>query len=166
QVHLYDLQPAARERGLGTLRVSLARAVERGKLPRTEADAALARVHLAEGLDALADCDLVIAAVGEGLGAKRALFAQLDRTRAPRPFYLEALRLVGDGYADCAALDAAARGVGFRMGPFELMDLVGLDVNLAVSRSVFEQTAHEPRFRPHLLQESLVRAGQLGRKSG
>jgi 3-hydroxybutyryl-CoA dehydrogenase len=46
------------------------------------------------------------------------------------------------------------------------MDLVGLDVNLAVSRSVFEQTAHEPRFRPHLLQESLVRAGQLGRKSG
>src|SRR5439155_11287499 len=86
--------------------------------------------------------------------------------RVARPFYLESLRLVGDGYADCAALDAAARGVGFRMGPFELMDLVGLDVNLAVSRSVFEQTAHEPRFRPHLPQESLVRAGQLGRKSG
>jgi 3-hydroxyacyl-CoA dehydrogenase len=52
------------------------------------------------------------------------------------------------------------------MGPFELMDFIGLDVNFAVSASLYQQTHQEPRFRPHLLQETLVRSGCLGRKSG
>jgi 3-hydroxybutyryl-CoA dehydrogenase len=86
--------------------------------------------------------------------------------RVARPFYLEALRLVGDGYADIPTVDAVVRELGFRMGPFELMDFIGLDVNFAVSASLYQQTYQEPRFRPHLLQEMLVRSGCLGRKSG
>jgi 3-hydroxybutyryl-CoA dehydrogenase len=86
--------------------------------------------------------------------------------RVARPFYLEGLRLVGDGYADIAMVDAAARELGFRMGPFELMDFIGLDVNFAVSASLYQQTYQEARFRPHPLQETLIRSGCLGRKSG
>jgi 3-hydroxybutyryl-CoA dehydrogenase len=86
--------------------------------------------------------------------------------RVARPFYLEALRIVGEGAAKIDAVDAAMRGIGFRMGPFELIDTIGLDINLAVSQSVFEQFFYDPRYRPHLLQRSLVDAGRLGRKSG
>jgi 3-hydroxybutyryl-CoA dehydrogenase len=86
--------------------------------------------------------------------------------RVARPFYLEALRIVGEGAASVDGVDAAMRGIGFRMGPFELIDTIGLDVNLAVSMSVFEQFFFDPRYRPHLLQRSLVDAGRLGRKSG
>jgi 3-hydroxybutyryl-CoA dehydrogenase len=86
--------------------------------------------------------------------------------RVARPFYLEALRIFGEGAATVDAVDASMRGIGFRMGPFELIDTIGLDVNLAVSQSVFEQFFHDPRYRPHLLQRSLVDAGRLGRKAG
>lgn len=86
--------------------------------------------------------------------------------RVARPFYLEGQRLVGDGYATIERVDSAARALGFRMGPFELMDLIGVDVNLAVSVSLFEQTRFEPRFRPHPFQEAVVRSGRLGRKTG
>ena len=85
--------------------------------------------------------------------------------RVARPFYLEALRIVGSGGAGIEQVDAAMRGVGFRMGPFELIDTIGADVNLAVSRSIFEAFAHEPRYAPHPIQESLVDAGRLGRKT-
>jgi 3-hydroxybutyryl-CoA dehydrogenase len=87
--------------------------------------------------------------------------------RVARPFYGEALRLAAEGAADYATIDAVMTGSGkFRMGPFTLMDLIGLDVNLAVSKSVFAQSFHEARFAPHVLQQSLVDAGWLGRKSG
>jgi 3-hydroxybutyryl-CoA dehydrogenase len=87
--------------------------------------------------------------------------------RVARPYYGEALRLLGEGAADPATIDAVATGAGaFRMGPFALMDLVGLDVNLAVSRSVFEQTFGDPRFAPSVIQQGLVDAGRLGRKTG
>ena len=86
--------------------------------------------------------------------------------RVARPFYLEALRIVGEGSAGIEQVDAAMRAVGFRMGPFELVDAIGADVNLAVSQSVFESFSHEPRYAPHPIQEALVTAGRLGRKTG
>lgn len=85
--------------------------------------------------------------------------------RVARPFYLEALRLVEEGM-EPGRIDAAIRGAGFRMGPLELADLIGHDVNLAVSESLFERYYYQPRFRPSHLQRSMVEAGLLGRKSG
>jgi 3-hydroxybutyryl-CoA dehydrogenase len=86
--------------------------------------------------------------------------------RVARPFYLEALRLLGDGLAGVAEIDESTRGIGFKMGPFELIDAIGADVNLAVSESVYEQFFFDPRYRPHALQRTLVDSGRLGRKSG
>ncbi len=87
--------------------------------------------------------------------------------RVARPFYGEALRLVEENVATPREVDEIVRGAGgFRMGPFALMDLVGLDVNLAVSKSVYEQTFHDPRFAPNQIQQQLVDAGWLGRKTG
>jgi 3-hydroxybutyryl-CoA dehydrogenase len=87
--------------------------------------------------------------------------------RVARPFYGESLRLLEEGAADAATIDWALRTIGgFRMGPFELMDFIGLDVNFAVSRSVFEGTFHDPRYRPAITQQRLVEAGWLGRKAG
>ncbi len=87
--------------------------------------------------------------------------------RVARPFYLEALRLLEEGVADHATLDKLIRdGGGFRMGPFELMDLIGLDINYAASISVYESYFHEPRYRPSLAQQRMVESGRLGRKTG
>jgi len=87
--------------------------------------------------------------------------------RCARPFTLEALRLVGERIAPLDQVDRIVRiGGGYRMGPFELMDLVGVDVNLRVARSFFDQSHGEPRWEPHPLQERLVVEGRLGRKAG
>jgi 3-hydroxybutyryl-CoA dehydrogenase len=85
--------------------------------------------------------------------------------RVARPFYLEAMRMAADGAAGIEAIDAAARGMGFRMGPFELVDTIGADVNLAVSLSVYEAFGRDPRYEPQEMQEVLVSAGRLGRKT-
>lgn len=86
--------------------------------------------------------------------------------RVARSFYGESLRIREEGIADCATIDSAMRTVGgFRMGPFELMDFIGLDVNFAVTRSVFEGMFFDPRYRPSHAQQRLVEAGWLGRKS-
>ena len=87
--------------------------------------------------------------------------------RVARPFYGESQRLLEAGVADAATLDLALREHGgFRMGPFELTDLIGQDVNLAVGTSVWEQTDRDPRYEPVEIQRELVEAGRLGRKSG
>jgi 3-hydroxybutyryl-CoA dehydrogenase len=87
--------------------------------------------------------------------------------RVARPFYAEALRLAEEQAASPATIDAVlTQAGGFRMGPFALMDLVGQDVNEAVTRSVWTAFGYDPRFAPSLLQRSLVEAGWLGRKTG
>jgi 3-hydroxybutyryl-CoA dehydrogenase len=85
--------------------------------------------------------------------------------RVARPYYLQAVRALEAGVGTIDELDALARAAGFRMGPFELMDLIGLDVNLATSESVYERL-DQPRLRPLPLQRRLVAEGRLGRKSG
>jgi 3-hydroxybutyryl-CoA dehydrogenase len=87
--------------------------------------------------------------------------------RLARPFSLESLRILGDGIADAATIDRIVRlGGGFRMGPFELLDLIGLDVNLEIARSFYAQGGEVERWRPSPIQEQLVAEGKLGRKSG
>lgn len=87
--------------------------------------------------------------------------------RVARPFYGEAQRMVADGTLDAAGVDHALReNAGFRMGPMELTDLIGQDVNLAVGTSVWEQTGRDPRYEPTAYQQQLVDEGRLGRKSG
>jgi 3-hydroxybutyryl-CoA dehydrogenase len=87
--------------------------------------------------------------------------------RVARPYYAEALRILGEQAATPATIDAIMReSGGFKMGPFELMDLIGHDVNFAVTQSVFHAFFTDPRFTPSLIQQELVNAGFLGRKSG
>jgi 3-hydroxybutyryl-CoA dehydrogenase len=86
--------------------------------------------------------------------------------RIARPFYGETLMLLQEGAARPEVLDAALRSAGFRMGPCELMDLIGHDTNFAVTKSVFEANFFDRRFTPSLVQRELVDAGLLGRKSG
>lgn len=87
--------------------------------------------------------------------------------RVARPYYGEALRLLTEGATDCATIDAVMREAGgFRMGPFELMDMIGHDVNYAVTCSVWTAFYNDPRFLPSLMQKELLDAGFLGKKSG
>jgi 3-hydroxybutyryl-CoA dehydrogenase len=87
--------------------------------------------------------------------------------RVARPFYGESLRIAEEGVATPGEIDAAMRTVGgFRMGPFELMDFIGHDVNFAVTRAVFDGMYFDPRYRPSIMQQRLVEAGWLGRKTG
>jgi 3-hydroxybutyryl-CoA dehydrogenase len=85
--------------------------------------------------------------------------------RVNRPFTIAALRLVEAGAAPVATIDRALRDAGFPVGPFELMDLIGLDVNLAAATSVWEGLGRPDRLRPSPIQERLVAAGELGRKT-
>jgi 3-hydroxybutyryl-CoA dehydrogenase len=87
--------------------------------------------------------------------------------RVARPFYSEAIRIYEEGIADFATIDHAMKSLGgFRMGPFELMDFIGNDVNYAVTESVFTAFYFDPRFKPSFTQKRLTEAGFLGRKSG
>ncbi len=86
--------------------------------------------------------------------------------RVARHYYLEAMRLVEKGIAPIETVDTVMEASGFKMGPFKLMDLIGNDINLAVTQSLYDAFNHETRFQPSDLQINKVKAGELGRKSG
>jgi 3-hydroxybutyryl-CoA dehydrogenase len=250
RVYLRDTNGAALERGIGQIRRSLDKRVDRGRLDGVQRDAILARLVPVGEEDGLHDVGLVIEVIVENLDAKVAVLARVEAriepdaivasntsslsitaiagrlarpervvgmhffnpatvlplvevvhgratspevvatiaatarawgkvpvtcrstpgfivNRVARPFYGEALRLLQEQAATPATLDAVMRECGgFRMGPCELMDLIGHDVNFAVTRSVHEAFFGDPRYQPSLIQKDLVDAGWLGRKSG
>jgi 3-hydroxybutyryl-CoA dehydrogenase len=131
----------------------LMRLVELVATGRSE-DAVVARARaVAERLEK----DVVLVADGPGFLVNR----------CARPYYLEALRMVEDGAASIAEIDRVCVEDGaFPLGPFELMDLIGIDVSLAVTRSMWEQSFGEPRWRPAPLQVRMAGSGRLGRKTG
>lgn len=86
--------------------------------------------------------------------------------RVARPFYIESLRLLEEGLTTAEQADRLLESAGFRMGPFKLMDLIGHDINFAVSCSVWEQLQKPERLRPSAVQEEKVKSGKLGKKSG
>jgi 3-hydroxybutyryl-CoA dehydrogenase len=86
--------------------------------------------------------------------------------RVARHYYLEAMRLIEQGIATIENTDEIMEASGFKMGPFKLMDLIGMDINLAVSKSIYDAFDHEERFKPSALQIEKVANGHLGKKTG
>jgi 3-hydroxybutyryl-CoA dehydrogenase len=86
--------------------------------------------------------------------------------RVARHFYVESLKIVEENVADFKTVDELIRSAGFKMGPFELMDLIGVDVNFSVTSSMFNSFHQDPKFRPSRIQQQKVNAGHHGRKSG
>jgi 3-hydroxybutyryl-CoA dehydrogenase len=246
-VLLADAVPGAAAQATAQIAVRVREQVAKGRLP---IDPVALNITAVAGLADLAGCEVVIEAVVEDLGVKRALFAELEQVTGPecllasnssslsptamaaglarperlvgmhffnpvpvmrlveiisglatapviaeraaelaerwgktvvrsaptpgfivnriaRPFYAEAWRLHEEGAAPTEVIDAVLTGAGgFRMGPFGLMDLIGHDVNEAVTKSVWEAFGFDPRFAPSLAQRALVEAGWLGRKTG
>jgi 3-hydroxybutyryl-CoA dehydrogenase len=126
-------------------------------------------LEVVAGVETGPDAVALARATGEAMG--RRVIEAADVTgflvnRCNRPFALEALRLVQERVATPEEVDRICRlGGGFRMGPFELMDLVGIDVGFEIAKSFYEQSFGEPRWRPSPLQAQMVAAGRLGRKS-
>ena len=249
-VQLLDARAGAADAAIVGIRASLDRLVAKGRLGDKEAAAAGNAIRSASTVADFATCGLVIEAIVEDLGTKRALLQEIEAAvgveafiatntsslsitalgaelqhaerfagvhffnpatlmplveivsgagtsaetarvlyatvarwgkvpvfsrsspgfvvnRVARPFYAEALRVLEEGAADYATLDAIMReSGGFRMGPFELMDLIGHDVNYAVTRSVFDAFYGDSRFTPSLRQLEMVQAGHFGHKTG
>lgn len=249
-VRLYDSNTQTVQQALVFNRELLERAAAKGKLSAEALAATLHRLQPAHSLDELADCDLLVEAIIEDLGAKQALLAELEKRVAPdavlasntsslsvtriaarcrhpervagfhffnpvplmrivevvrgqrtddaviqrlcrlaeraghfpavspdspgfivnhagRAFSTEALRILGEGIATPAQIDRILRdGAGFRMGPFELFDLTGLDVSHAVMESLYQQFYQDPRYTPSPLAAQRVAGGLLGRKTG
>jgi 3-hydroxybutyryl-CoA dehydrogenase len=247
---LYDAQPGAARKAKDAIAGSLAKLVEKGRLSASQVDASLGKLELADSLQGLAPCHVVIEAIVEDLAAKQQLFRALEGivaencilasntsslsvtamaaackrpqrvagyhffnpvpvmkivevvdgvltepavtealaalarrfghdpvrckdtpgfvvNHAGRAFVPEALRVLSEGVADFAAIDRIlVEAAGFRIGPFGLMDLVGLDVAHAVMKSMYAQYFEEPKYRPSFLAEPRVAAGLLGRKTG
>src|SRR3954452_888492 len=126
-------------------------------------------VEVIAGLQSSPQALAVARAAGEAMGRR-----VIDATDGPgflvnrtnRPFGLEALRLLQELMADVPTIDAIVRAAGFRMGPFELQDLVGIDVGFEVAQSFHELSFGEPRWGPSPLSAQMVAAGRLGRKTG
>lgn len=86
--------------------------------------------------------------------------------RVARHFYVESLKIAEENVTDFKTIDTLMKSVGFKMGPFELMDLIGVDVNFAVTSSMYNSFHQDPKFRPSRIQQQKVDAGHHGRKSG
>ncbi len=250
QVLLYDNRPQAAAEARDAVATTFGQLAAKGKLDPALAGASLARLQVAETLEALADCTVVVEAIVEDIGAKRELFGKLEaivgehcilatntsslsvtaiaagsrrperiagfhffspvplmkvvevidglltgpevgetltalavkmghtavRTKdtpgfivnhAGRAYLTESLRLLGENIAHYAVLDDILRqSVGFKMGPFELLDLTGLDVSHPAMESIYGRFYHDPRFRPSPIAAQRLAAGVLGRKSG
>jgi len=248
-VQLHDAREGAAAQALAKLAATLDGLVAKGRLDAAQAQAALARITPIARLEEAAGAALVVEAIVEDLGAKRALFAQLEGlvtdgcvlatntssisvtaiagglrqpgrvvgmhffnpvplmklvevvsglqteaavaeaifalsqawgkvpvhakstpgfivNRIARPYYAETWALLQEQAATPEVLDACLRGAGFRMGPCELMDLIGHDTNFAVTNSVYAANFYDKRYVPSLLQREMVDGGLLGRKSG
>jgi 3-hydroxybutyryl-CoA dehydrogenase len=108
-------------------------------------------------------------ALAEAMGKKPVMAADSPGfivNRVARPFYVEGLKLVEEGVADVETVDRLLESSGFRMGPFRLMDLIGVDANFNVTRAMYESFWYEPRFQPSRVQQQKVDAGHWGRKTG
>jgi 3-hydroxybutyryl-CoA dehydrogenase len=247
---LFDAQPGAARKGKDSIAAALGKLAEKGRLSAADAQAIVQRIEIVESLEAFAACQVVVEAIIEELGAKRALFSELEKVvkgdcilasntsslsvtamaaacqrpgrvagyhffnpvpvmkivevvdgaltepwvgealtalakrfghtpvrcndtpgfivnHAGRAFVPESLRVLSEGVADFASIDRIlVDAAGFRIGPFGLMDLVGLDVAHAVMKSMYAQYYEEPKYRPSFLAEPRVAAGLLGRKTG
>jgi 3-hydroxybutyryl-CoA dehydrogenase len=86
--------------------------------------------------------------------------------RVARHYYLESLRLLEESQSGVQGIDRLLKSAGFRMGPFELMDMIGIDINFAVTTSLHEAFLPNPKFAPSRVQQEMIEAGQLGRKTG
>jgi len=250
RVLLQDSRPGAAQDAREAVSRQLSRLAEKGRLKPDEVARARASLVIADSLDALSSCPIVVEAIVENLDAKRELFAALEAivaedcllatntsslsvtaiaaackrpervagfhffnpvplmkvvevvdglltspwvgealaalalrcghkpvhakdtpgfivNHAGRGYGTEALRILGEGIAEFHAVDRILRDcAGFRMGPFELFDLTGLDVSHPVMESIYRQYYEEPRFRPSPLTGQRLNAGLLGRKSG
>jgi 3-hydroxybutyryl-CoA dehydrogenase len=247
---VFDAQPGAARKAKDSIAQALARLAEKGRLGAADVEKTLQRVEVADSLEGLAPCHVVVEAIVEDLGAKQKLFSSLEQAvkadcilasntsslsvtamaaackrpgrvagyhffnpvpvmkvvevvdgvlteswatdaltalarrfghtpvrckdtpgfvvnHAGRAFVPEALRVLAEGIADFATIDRIlVDAAGFRLGPFGLMDLVGLDVAHAVMKSMYQQYFEEPKYRPSFLAEPRVAAGLLGRKTG
>lgn len=244
-----EVSDALLEKGMGKIRGSLAKAVEKGKMTAEERDAVLARIQGTTGFEAMADCDLVVEAIVENLEEKKATYAALDKVAKPTaifasntssltvtqlamatsrparfvglhffnpvpvmklvevvrtlltedaalaeidefcraigktpvackdnsgfivnrllvPYLLDAIRALEEGVGSVADIDEGMKlGCGYPMGPFQLLDFVGLDTTYFIANIMFEEY-REKRFAPPPLLKQMVQAGRLGRKSG
>jgi 3-hydroxybutyryl-CoA dehydrogenase len=249
-VQLFDAFPEALQRAQKSLKNTLSKLVEKGKISEEESARIAGNIRYEHELNELSNAELVIEAIIENLEIKRKLFSDLEQIVSPacilasntsslsmasiaasvklsdrvvgihffnpaplmqlvevipavqtssevlnqavetisawkkivavakdtpgfivnrvaRPFYSEAIRIYEEGIADFSTIDHAMKSLGgFRMGPFELMDFIGNDVNYAVTESVFTAFYFDPRFKPSFTQKRLTEAGFLGRKSG
>lgn len=249
-VRLFDARDGAAHTAREGLAVTFAKLVSKGKVSQASMDAALANLQVADVIDALKDCDLVVEAIIENLDAKRGLLQQLEgivrptcilatntsslsvtaiasgcqrpervaglhffnpvplmrvvevidglatapavgdallafvaRTghrgvrakdtpgfivnHAGRAYGTEALKMLDEGVAERGDIDRILReGVGFRMGPLELLDLTGLDVSHPVMESIYNQFYQEPRYKPSPLTRQMLLGGRFGRKTG
>ncbi len=250
EVHLVDAVAGAAAKAKDRLAATLTKLAAKGKMSEDDANATAARIQVAQTVESLPPCGLVVEAILEDLNVKLALFttlsqnqpedtilatntsslditdiaepvnnpgrvcglhffnppplmklvevvaadksdpAVLDRAtdlmrawgktpvrckstpgfivnRVARPFYGEGQRIVEGGHADAATVDWALKNLaGFRMGPMELTDLIGNEVNYAVGESVWKQTGKDPRYEPTQLQRDLIETGNYGRKTG